>query len=187
MARTIYYTAATLDGFIADPHHSLDWLFQFTDTEPDYRKFIAGVGALAMGSSTYLWVHEHEQLGEKPEAWPYQQPAWVFTTRDLPKVAGADIRFVRGDVRPVHAEMLAAAAGRDVWLVGGGELVGQFLDHGLLDELQTTIASVTIGAGKPLLPRRISHPPLRLRSAETFGTSFVHLCYEVPKDRVERA
>jgi dihydrofolate reductase len=99
----------------------------------------------------------------------------------LPKVRDADIRFVRGDVEPVHQEMMTMAGGRDIWVVGGGELAGQFFDHGLLDELQITIASATLGQGKPLLPRRISHPPLRLVSAEKFGTSFVHLTYEVPK------
>lgn len=181
MAKTIYYTAATLDGFIADPNHSLDWLFQFTETGPDYNQFIAGVGAMAMGASTYLWILDHLSLQTKPEAWPYKQPAWVFTTRDLPRVTGADIRFVRGDVRSVHEEMVKAAGGNDMWVVGGGDLAGQFLDRGLLDELQISVASVTLGEGKPLLPRRISHPPLRLVSAETFGGSFVHLIYEVPK------
>lgn len=181
MARTIYYTAATLDGFIADPNHSLDWLFQFTETPPDYEGFIANVGALAMGSSTYMWVFEHLSLAEKPEAWPYKQACWVFTSRDLPRVPGADIRFARGDVAPVYREMVAAAGGRDIWVVGGGDLAGQFFDSRLLDELQITIASATLGQGKPLLPRRISHPPLRLVSAEKFGTSFVHLIYEVPK------
>ena len=51
--------------------------------------------------------------------------------------------------------MVEAAGGKNVWLVGGGELVGQFYDHGLLDELIVTIASVTLGAGAPLLPRAI--------------------------------
>ena len=180
--KTLYYTAATLDGFIADPDHSLDWLFQFEDEgNEDYPEFIADVGALAMGSSTYEWVLRH--LGGAVaglERWPYEQPAWVFTTRELPGVEGADIRFVRGDVAPVHAEMTAAAGGKNIWLVGGGELVGRFFDAGLLDELIVTVASVTLGAGKPLLPRVISRPPLTLQSARQIGTGFVQLRYTVP-------
>jgi len=65
--------------------------------------------------------------------------------------------------------------------VGGGELVGQFHDHGLLDELIVTIASVTLGGGSPLLPRLISAPPLRLVSVSALGTAFAQLTYEVPK------
>ena len=57
-------------------------------------------------------------------------PSWVFSSRELPRVDGPDIRFVSGDVAPVHAEMVEAAGGKNVWLVGGGELVGQFHDAG---------------------------------------------------------
>jgi dihydrofolate reductase len=73
----------------------------------------------------------------------------------LQVVPGARIAFVRGEVASVHAEMVAAAGGRTVWLVGGGDLVGQFADAGLLDEVLVTIAPVTLGAGAPLLPRRL--------------------------------
>lgn len=182
--KTQYYTAATLDGFIADANHSLDWLFQFGESgTDDYPSFISAVGALAMGSSTYEWVHAHliRQDAEPPGTWPYAQPTWVFTTRSLPRIDGADIRFVRGAVRPVHERMVAAAVGQNIWIVGGGDLAGQFHDHGLLDELIVTIASVTLGSGKPLLPRAITTPPLRLVSAQTYGTAFVQLRYAVPK------
>lgn len=182
--KTQYYTASSLDGFIADSQNSLDWLLQFGDPEEtDYPDFLSEIGALAMGSTTYEWLLNHQihpSTGE-PQPWPYQQPAWVFTSRSLPGVEGADIRFVRGDVRPVHQQMVEAAGGKNVWLVGGGELVGQFYDHGLLDELIVTIASVTLGGGAPLLPRAITTPPLRLVSVASFGTAFAQLRYEVPR------
>ena len=57
--------------------------------------------------------------------------------------------------RPVHAEMVASAGGLNVWIVGGGDLVGQFADAGLLDEVIVYIAPVTLGAGAPLLSRRV--------------------------------
>jgi dihydrofolate reductase len=150
---THYYTASSLDGFLATTDHSLDWLLHQDIDENGpmhYSAFIEGVGALAMGASTYEWVLAHD---EGP--WPYTQPTWVFTHRALPIPDGADIRFARDDVRAVHAEMAAAAAGRDVWLVGGGELVGQFADAGLLDEVWIQFAPVTLGAGVPLLPRAL--------------------------------
>lgn len=180
--KTIYYTAASLDGFIAGPNHSLDWLFQFGDEgTSDIPAFIRDVGAIAMGSSTYEWVLRNHVLRdpEQPQSWPYEQPAWVFSSRALQPVPGADIRFVRGDVRPVHEEMRDAADGKNIWLVGGGDLVGQFHDHGLLDELIVTIASVTLGAGAPLLPRAIVTPPMRLLSSTTFGEAFIQLRYAV--------
>ena len=184
MSKFQYYTASTLDGFIADPNHSLDWLFQFSDSATDdYPAFIAEVGAVVMGSSTYEWLLE-QGLGpdaDPPQPWPYKQPTWVFTSRRLPLVAGADIRFFSGDVARVKDDILEAAAGRNVWVVGGGDLAGQFHDCGLLDELIVTIASVTLGAGKPLLPRRIVTPPLRLVATRTFGTAFVQLRYEVQR------
>jgi dihydrofolate reductase len=150
---TQYYTATTLDGFIAGPDDSIDWLFTRA-REPDgplsYDWFVAQVGAVAMGATTYEWILEHSQNG-----WPYEQPSWIFTHRQLRLVPGAAIELARGDVAPVHAEMVLAAGGRNVWIVGGGDLVGQFADAKLLDEVLVTIAPVTLGAGKPLLPRRL--------------------------------
>lgn len=184
--KTQYYTAASLDGFIATRDDSLEWLFPLGELEEtSYPDFIREVGALAMGSSTYEWMLRHVvgREAKRQQPWPYHQPTWVFSSRRLPDVPGADIRFVRGDVRPVHAEMQAAADGKNVWLVGGGELVGQFHDHGLLDELFVQIGSVTLGSGKPLLPREISSPPLRLLSARAVGTGFAELHYELPRTR----
>jgi dihydrofolate reductase len=185
MSQTIYYTAASLDGFLADPDNSLEWLFQFQppEGEDNYETFAKDVGALAMGSTTYEWLLRHEIFpeGKDPKPWFYSQPTWVFSSRNLRTVEGADIRFVKGDVRPVHAEMLAAAEGKSLWVVGGGELAGQFYDHGLLDELVISFASVTLGAGAPLLPRRIIQPPLKLLSARSHGDGFAVLKYAVPK------
>jgi len=153
VTRTTYYTASSLDGFIATPDHSLDWLLS-RDTDHHgpmgYKAFAAGIGALAMGASTYAWVQEHDS-----ETWGYDVPCWVFAHRQLEGYPGADIRFTTDDVAQVHAEMLEAAGDRDVWLVGGGDLVGQFADRGLLDEVVIAYAPVMLGAGAPLLPRRL--------------------------------
>jgi dihydrofolate reductase len=181
--KTQFYTASSLDGFIATPDDSLEWLFQLGDiNDTGYPELIKHVGALAMGAATYEWMLRHVvKAGAEPSAWPYSQPTWVFTSRALPLIAGADIRFVRGDVRPVHAQMCAAAKGKNVWLVGGGDLVGQFFDAGLLDEIIVQIGSVTLGAGKPLLPRMIAFPPLQLKSVRMIGPGFAELNYTVPK------
>jgi dihydrofolate reductase len=163
MSVTQYYTATTLDGFIADANHSLDWLLtrqQVRDGPLGYRSFIVGVGALAMGANTYEWVLQHER-----GKWPYELPCWVFTHRDLP-VADETIELTADDVASVHARMQAAARDRNVWIVGGGGLAGQFAERGLLDEVIVYIAPVTLGAGAPLLH---SHVELRLEELARNG------------------
>ncbi|WP_224447101.1 dihydrofolate reductase family protein [Haloprofundus salilacus] len=183
--KTQYYTATTINGYLTDEDDSLDWLFQFGDigdiegVQDNYSQFIDQVGALAMGSTTYEWIIEHENLVENPEQWQYEVPAWVFSSRKLPVVEGADIRFVQGDVAPVHADMVKAADGKNVWLVGGGDLVGQFHDHGLLDEIILSVAPVTLTSGAPLLPRAITTPPLKLATVQKYGDVFAVLTYEV--------
>ncbi len=184
--KTQYYTATSLDGFIATEDDSLDWLFPLGDVnDTSYPDFIAGVGALAMGSATYEWMLRHAQTvaAEAGSPWPYTQPVWVFTHRTLPAVPGADLHFVRGDVRPVHSAMRAAAGSRNIWVVGGGDLAGQFHDAGLLDELIVQVGSVTLGRGKPLFPRRLTRPPLTLVSVRQVGTGFAELRYRVPSSR----
>ena len=152
MSLTQYYTATSLDGFIADPDNSLDWLFtrkREDDGLLNYGTFIAGIGAIAMGSTTYEWIFDHEFAGKDPAEWkwPYDVPCWVFTHRQLPVVPAAPIEFTSADVATVHAAMLRAAGDRNVWIVGGGDLAGQFADAGLLDEVIVSIAPVTLGGG----------------------------------------
>jgi dihydrofolate reductase len=177
---TQYYTATALDGFIADPNHSLDWLFT-RERDPEgplsYEAFIAEVGAMAMGSTTYEWILDHEFAGKDVSEWkwPYDIACWVFTHRTLPVVPGAQIQFTSADVAAVHEEMVAAAGDRNVWIVGGGDLAGQFADAGLLDEVIVTIAPVALGAGAPLLPRRLE---LRLEDVGRNG-DFVATRYSV--------
>src|SRR5687768_17412058 len=107
--RTQYFVAASADGYIADADESLQWLFENAvppgspEDESGYAEFFAGVGALAMGARSYEWM-----LRNVTE-WPYEQPAWVFTHRDLPVASGADIRFTASSPADLHEEILAAA------------------------------------------------------------------------------
>ncbi|WP_374480470.1 dihydrofolate reductase family protein [Zoogloea sp.] len=182
--KTQYYTASSLDGFIATEDDSLEWLFPLGDLNASsYPAFIAEVGALAVGSSTYEWMlrNADQVAAETGSPWPYTQPAWVFTTRQLPVVEAADIRFVKGDVREVHQQMRAAAGSKNIWIVGGGDLAGQFHDAGLLDEIIIQVGSVTLGKGKQIFPRRVLSPTLRLMSVRQMGSSMVELRYEIGK------
>jgi dihydrofolate reductase len=182
--KTQYYTASSLDGFIATEDDSLDWLFPLADlNDSSYPEFIAEVGALTMGSATFEWIVRNcdKVAAETGSPWPYTQPVWVFTNRVLPAIEGSEIRFVKGDVRKVHNEMRVAAGAKNIWIVGGGDLAGQFYDAGLLDELIIQIGSVTLGRGKQLFPRRILSPNLSLISVRQMGAGMVELRYEVGK------
>ena len=133
-----------------------------------------------MGSTTYEWILDHEFAGKDPAdwTWPYDIPCWVFTHRELQVVPDAQIEFASGDVVAVHPDMVAAAGGKNVWIVGGGDLAGQFADAGLLDEVIVYIACVTLGAGAPLLPRRLE---LRLEELHRNG-DFAAARYSVVRE-----
>ena len=149
-----YYTAQTLDGFLADSLDSLDWLLSQPideDGPMNYTEFLGDVGCLVMGSTTYEWVVEHEVHQGNP--WPYELPTLVFSTRDLTPVADT-VRIVSGGPAGHRQAMVDAAGGRDVWIVGGGDLAAQFWSGGMFDELIVSIAPVMLGSGRPLFTAR---------------------------------
>lgn len=173
---THFYTASSLDGFIATSEHSLAWLFT-QDFDMDgpmaYPAFVQQIGVLVMGRSTYEWLLAHS------ETWEYSQPTFVFSHGELPIPDGADVRLVTGGVAEAFPAIAEAAAGADVWVVGGGDLAGQFADAGLLDEVWVQYAPVTLGEGQPLLPRA-----LQLELLDTArNRAFVCARYRVLGDR----
>jgi dihydrofolate reductase len=149
---TVYYTASSLDGYIVDEADSLDWL---TSRDIDahgpfgYDEFIATIGAVVMGSATYVWIAENQ-----PGAWMYEQPSWVMTRR--PHIVADDhpVQVFAGDVADLHPKLVAAAQGKDVWVIGGGDVAAQFVAAGLIDEMIVSYAPCSLGAGAPVLPMR---------------------------------
>lgn len=141
-----YFTASTLDGFLADDEHSLAWLFKHDIDENgpgSTAAFLVDVGAQVMGSSTYMWVLEHDR------EWLPEIPTFVFTHRSL-EAANEHVSFVAGDPVDHRGALESAAGGRDVWVMGGGGIAAEFAGAGMLDEEVVSIAPVTLGSGKPL-------------------------------------
>jgi dihydrofolate reductase len=177
VARTIYFCASTLDGYIATDDDGIDWLTGF---EPNYEgegenvtgsidSFVEKTGALVMGSSTYEFILGHD--------WPYgDRPTWVLTSRELPPTEEADIRFHNGPVAEIHSEMIEAAGERDLWVVGGGPVASDLADAGLLDELWVTVVPIVLGSGKPLFSRPIEKA-MRLLGYRPFATGMCELRY----------
>lgn len=148
----VYYTAASLDGFIVDPDDSLDWLTS-RDIDDDgpfaIPPFLATVGALVMGSATYEWIAKNH-----PGEWMYEQPSWVMTRRPEIVAAAHPVRTYAGSAEALYPELVAAAAGKTVWVVGGGQVAAQFVAAGLVDEMVVAYAPCSLGAGARLLPTR---------------------------------
>ena len=193
MSRVQYYCAATLDGYIADADDGLDWLLGYEGTAVvegeaapmseggSYEAFYEEVGALVSGSVTYEFVVEHTAEGVR---WPYaEKPYWVLSSRELPipDAGGVDVRIRRGEIADLREEMLASAEGRNLWIIGGGNVASQFADAGLLDEVLVTVVPVVLGEGKPLFDRGLPGGPLQLTGATPHANGMVALNYRVLK------
>lgn len=180
--RFVYETATSVDGWIADADDSLSWLFAVPIEETDQAALAPPAAPVqVMGSTTYLWVLEEMGALEDPQGWSKAfDPAqvFVFTTRDLPVPAGAEVTFLSGDVAGHLQTLRDAARGADVWVVGGGDLAAQFLEAGALDEIVLSVAPVTLGSGAPLFPHRVESDRLALVSATQVG-HFARLVYRV--------
>ena len=181
----MFDTATTINGWIADEDNSLEWLFSLPDGDaPDEELMPQNVAVLVEGSTTYQWILDHEDVLANPEKWHDfhgDRPTFVFTSRDLPAPEGADVRFVRGPVEDVLPAIREAAGDGGIWVVGGGDLAGQFLDVGALDEIALSVAPVALTGGAPLLPRRLDGGRLELVSVRKVG-SFARLIYRVVGD-----
>jgi dihydrofolate reductase len=190
MSLTQYYCAASLDGYIAEADDSLDWLlnydgsFEGETADPGpmsdggaYERFYEGVGALVSGAATYEFILGH--LSDEG-GWPYTgKPYWVLSSRDLPvpEGEGIDVRVVNATVPDLYDRMISAAGGRNLWIVGGGNVASQFADAGLLDEVLVTIVPVVLGGGKPLFEHRLPGGPMQLTGTHVFGNGMVELRY----------
>lgn len=172
MTRYRYFTATTLDGFLADDADSLEWLFkqQFDENGPgSYNAFMTDIGAQVMGATTYEWILDYEK-----GKWTYEKPSFVFTHRDLKPVTDT-ITMVSGEPAEHRAAIEAAAGDKDVWMVGGGDLAAAFAAAGMLDEVLVSIAPVTLGSGRPLMGGALD---LQLEGTERNG-DFVVARYTV--------
>jgi len=153
MAKTVYYTASSLDGYIVDADESLDWLTsRAIDAEGPFGidGFMASIGAMVMGSATYEWI-----LANHPGDWMYQgYPSWVLTHRPEIIADGHDVQPWTGSVADLQPVLIEAAGEKDVWVVGGGDVAAQYAVDGLIDEMIVSYAPCSLGAGSRVLPVR---------------------------------
>jgi dihydrofolate reductase len=173
MARIVGYIAASLDGFIAGPDESLDWLFRRGDAELgeyDYRLFIKRIRTVVMGRATYDWIVA------EGSAWAYgEQRVIVVTSRSIANPKGP--LETRSDVDDLVAELRGLDDG-DVWMLGGGKLQMAFMERGALDEVEIYLVSSIIGGGYPLFPATGFKASPTLLSAQSLGGGMARLHYK---------
>ena len=172
--RIAYYAAMSLDGRIAGPEHDLSFL-QTLSGGPEgygYNEFIAGIDGLVVGASSWDFMKDYD--------WTYgERPMWVLTHRDeVPTVEGAEIHVFSGDVGGLVRELEAAGL-QNVWVIGGGNVVGQFLAADRVDELIVTVAPTFVGRGPALADGEFPLRRFRLVDvARREGDDGVQLRYE---------
>ena len=172
----IVHIAASADGYIAGPDGGLEWLTSRPAPAGFYgmSAFMRSIDTKVLGRKTY---EASLRLGAKFDT---KTRNVVFSHHAPPADAPSGVEFVNGAIGS-FVSRLRERPGKDVWLMGGGELIASFLDEDAIDEFVISVVPVLIGDGIPLLARRHRHVPLDLHSAERFEDGLVQLRYQVPK------
>lgn len=172
--KTIYFAAASMDGYIADENNSLEWLFKNGPSDTSFiDQFLETVGVIAMGASTYQWL-----IDNLKGPWPYKVPCLVFTYRNFKTIDNADVRFASGEVLAQHEELKKLAGDKNIWLMGGGDLVGQFYDYDLLDEMHIQTVAVFLNDGKKLFNRKTENA-FKIKEIRQRGDTCIEVIYLV--------
>ncbi len=172
--KIIVHIATSADGFIARPDGNLDWLTNRPAPKGFYGlpEFASSVDAKIIGRKTF---DASVRMGATFKA---DETHYVFSRRPPPAARPPGVQFVAGSIRS-FAERLRKEPGKNVWMMGGGEIIGSFLDEGAIDEFVITVVPILIGEGIPLMAPRRRDVPLRLRSARSFPDGVVQLHYDV--------
>lgn len=172
--KLVLYIAQSLDGYIATKDDSLEWLFHVEgEGDNGYSDFYESVDSILIGNRTYDWIMDYEKGN-----FPYKgKECYVFSRTS--KENTEYVQFVQGDILP-FVNNLKNQSGKNIWMVGGGNLLHSFLEENLVDELIVTIAPTVIGDGIPLFKARDYKLNLELKGTRTFN-QFVELHYEVKK------
>ena len=150
------------------------------------RRFYTTIDTILLGRKTYDWGLDYmKKSGMKGSLFDKKFANYVFSAKP-PKKAAAGVEFVSEPVK-AFAKRLRAAPGKNIWMMGGGELIASFLDAGEIDEFDIHVIPTFIGDGIPLVARRHRDIPLKLREARKYPDGVVRLRYEVVKPRPHRS
>jgi dihydrofolate reductase len=179
--RIVVYIATSADGYIARPDGDVEWLNRRPHTI-DYgmREFYSGIDTILWGRKTYDWLlRYYAQQGKTEELFDTKVTNYVFS-RNPPARPAEGVLFVSQPVK-AFVQRLRATPGKQIWMMGGGELIASFLDAGEIDEFDVHVIPVFIGEGIPLVAPRHRDISLRLLSSHAYPDGVVRLRYEVPR------
>ena len=171
MRKVKYFVADSLDGFISRRDGGVDWLFM--DQDYGMAEFFRSADLAVMGRRTYDKMVE---LAPGKAFYPGMKN-YVFS-RSVATGRRAGVEFVSGDVDAWTAKV-RARRGKDIWLVGGGDLVRQFLERRLVNEIGLAIHPRLLGDGIPLFPPPYPETELELLQCKRYSTGLVQLFYAV--------
>ena len=177
--KIIVNIATSADGYIARTDGNLDWLTRRPAPKGFYGlpKFSRSIDTKILGRKTY------EASVKMGASFGANDVHYVFSRRSPPHPRRAGVQFVTESIR-AFTERLRKQAGKNIWMMGGGEIIGSFLDEDAIDEFIITIVPTFIGEGIPLIAPRHREVPLRLLSLQRFPDGVVQLHYGVQKPRV---
>jgi dihydrofolate reductase len=172
--KVIVHIATSADGYIARPDGDLEWLTCRPAPAGFYgmNAFMRSIDTKVLGRKTY---EVSLRIGAKFDS---KERMIVFSRHVPPAGVPSGVEFVREAIGP-FVSRLRAQPGKDIWLMGGGELIASFLDEDAIDEFVISVAPLFIGDGIPLIARRHRHVPLELHSLERFEDGLVQLHYRV--------
>ena len=172
--KVIVHLAMSADGYIARPDGDLEWLTSRPAPKGFYGMdaFMKSVDTKVLGRKTY---EVSLQLGAKFDS---GGGTIVFSRHAPPANAPKGVKFVSEPIGP-FVSRLREQPGKDIWLMGGGDIIASFLDERAIDEFVVSVVPVFIGDGIPLIARRHRQAPLELLSSESFDDGLVQLRYRV--------
>jgi dihydrofolate reductase len=172
--KIIVHIGTSADGFIARPDGDMDWLTDRPAPKGFYgiNKFMKSIDTKLMGRKTY---DASLKLGA---TFSSKTMSYVFSRQPAVPPVPEGVEFVSEAIGP-FAERLRAAEGKDIWMIGGGDLIASFLDNGAIDEFIVSVIPVFIGVGIPLIAPRHRHVPLDLKSVESFPDGVVQVHWSV--------
>lgn len=179
MAKIQLYIATTIDGFIARENGSLDWLFEHANSNKldyGYNDFLKEVDIILMGRRTY------DELMGYGVNWPYEDKKTYILSRSTNYKIKTPNTFLIGKISKAFIESLKSESKKNIWIVGGGILISQFLNKSAINEMILSIIPIILGKGVKLFPDEPHETKFQLLSSQSFETGVVNLAYRAKQD-----
>ncbi len=169
MRKVVLAVGISLDGYIARPDGAFDFLFMPKDFS--MAPFFATIDTTIMGRKTYDVARALGEVSHGPNMATY------IYSRTLPSGKREGCTFTSQSPKALIAQ-IRKGKGKDIWLMGGGELAREFLNADLVDEIHLGVVPVLLGEGLPLFPSGFPQRDFALIGNRTFSKGLIELKYK---------